>query len=112
MISFRWGTIPIVKIAQQEKIIDFPSELDIPWAYLRQRYGLKSQGGSAMSNFYCNFDNLGRQVYHINSGMPEEISSAEYNFVHSFIESEKQVCVVITPDINAPGYLRGWVLDL
>lgn len=96
----RWGTIPIVRIAQEEKIINFPFELDTPWAYLRQMYGLNSQGGSAMSNFYCNFDRLGKLVYHINSGMSEKILSAECSFVHSFIESEKQVCVASTSNIE------------
>ena len=108
MISFRWGTIPIVRIAQEEKIVNFPSELDIPWSYLRQRYGLKSQGGNAMSNFYCKYDRLGRLVYHINSGMSEKILSAEYNFVHSVVESEKQVCVAITSNIGMSLDLQLW----
>ncbi|RJE25565.1 hypothetical protein PHISCL_02105 [Aspergillus sclerotialis] len=88
--AFRWGTVPVVKCAQEEKIIDFPSELEIPWAFVCRRYGIKSQGGSIMSNFCCNIDEEGRLVYQVNGSMPKKVSSAEHNFVFSFTETEKR----------------------
>lgn len=87
----RWGTVPIVSIAQEEKIIEFPPELDIPWAFLQCRYGIGSQGGNLMSNFHCNFDSDGEIVYKLSSGMAEPVPSAEYNLIYSFTETEKQV---------------------
>ncbi|KAJ5111074.1 hypothetical protein N7532_001609 [Penicillium argentinense] len=88
--GFRWGTVPIVKVAQEEKIIDFPQELDIPWAFLQRRYGVNSQGGNLMSNFHCNFDSNGELVYKLNNGMAEPVPSAEYNLVYSFTGTEKE----------------------
>lgn len=28
--SLKWATIPVVKVAQIEKVVDFPQELDVP----------------------------------------------------------------------------------
>ncbi|KAJ5986382.1 hypothetical protein N7451_010747 [Penicillium sp. IBT 35674x] len=75
--AFRWGTIPVVKVAQGEKLIDFPPELDLPWHFIQRRYNIKSQGGNVTSNYLCNFGTEGQIVYEINSGMPENIRSAE-----------------------------------
>lgn len=69
---------------------------------------LKSPGGNAMSNFYCNYDRLERLVYHINTGVSEEVLSTEYNFVRSFMESEKQVCVAVTSNIEMSLDLQLW----
>ncbi|KAJ6110140.1 hypothetical protein N7486_002375 [Penicillium sp. IBT 16267x] len=44
--AFRWGTIPVVKVAQEEKLIDFPPELELPWRFIQRRYNIKSQGGN------------------------------------------------------------------
>lgn len=30
---YRWATIPVVKIAQEELAIEMPPELDMPWRY-------------------------------------------------------------------------------
>ncbi|KAJ5101980.1 hypothetical protein NUU61_004202 [Penicillium alfredii] len=88
--GFRWATVPIVKVAQEEKIIDFPPELNIPWDFLRRKYGVKSPGGNITSNFHCNFDANEQLVYQVNSGMPEPVPSAEYHFAQSFRKTEKQ----------------------
>lgn len=99
-IGSRWATVPIVKVAQEEKFVTPPVELEIPWIFLRRRYGIESQGGNAMSNLYCNFDTDRRFVYLVNSGMPEPIPSAECKFVNSFTDAERQVCtsVVCLPE--------------
>ncbi|KAL4881877.1 hypothetical protein BJY04DRAFT_188244 [Aspergillus karnatakaensis] len=87
--AFRWGVIPVVKVAQEEKVIGFPPELEEPWTLLRQRYGVTSPGGNVMANYFCNFDEAGRVVYEINSAMPDMIRQAEYNFAHMFLEIEE-----------------------
>ena len=94
-IQLRWGTIPVVKVAQEEKFIDLPPELELPWFFLRRRYGITSQGGNVTSNFLYNFNKEGQIVYEINCGMPEIIKSAEYNFAHIFALMEKLVCARI-----------------
>lgn len=89
--TLRWATVPIVKVAQEEKFVDLPSELDVPWTFLRRRYGLESQGGGLMSNYFCNWDANQRLVYQVNTGMPEPIPSAEYALATGFTGSEREV---------------------
>ncbi|KAJ5370770.1 uncharacterized protein N7496_006862 [Penicillium cataractarum] len=93
--AFRWGTVPVVKVAQRDKIIQFPPELDLPWGFIRRRYGITSQGGNVMSNLQCNIDNATRRVaYAINGSMPEPIPSAEYYLIYSFTEPERKALPV------------------
>lgn len=87
----------MVKVAQEEKLIDFPPELDLPWNFIRRRYNIKSQGGNVTSNYLCNFGKEGQLVYEINSGMAENIRSAEYNFAHIFVAMEQMVCFKVVP---------------
>ncbi|TGO37458.1 hypothetical protein BHYA_0097g00350 [Botrytis hyacinthi] len=88
--SFRWGTIPIVKLAQEEKVVDFPACLDLAWPYLKRRYGVTSQGGNVASNYLCNFDDKDQIVYPINPTMDDLIQSAEYHFGHVFPHIERE----------------------
>ncbi|KAJ5286710.1 hypothetical protein N7478_002396 [Penicillium angulare] len=89
--AYRWGTVPVVKIVQEEKIVKFPTEIDVPWDFICQRYGIESGGGNTMSNFHCNFDKKnGRVIYAINGSLPEPIPSAEYNLIYAFTEPERK----------------------
>jgi hypothetical protein len=88
----RWDTIPVVKVAQEEKFTDLPPELELPWLFFRQHYAITSRGGNVTSNYFYNLDNEGKIVYEINCGMPKIIKLAEYNFAHIFILTEKLVC--------------------
>ncbi|KAL4866484.1 hypothetical protein BDV12DRAFT_199085 [Aspergillus spectabilis] len=63
--AYRWGIIPVVKAAQEQKILDLPAELGEPWTILRQRFGVTSLGGNIMANHFCNFDEEERIVYQI-----------------------------------------------
>jgi hypothetical protein len=84
-----------VKVAQLDKIINFPTELDLPWGFIRQRYGITSLGGNLISNFHCNMDHArGKVAYAINESMPEPIPSAEYYFTYAFTEPERKVCCI------------------
>lgn len=86
-----------MKVAQEEKLINFPPELELPWHFIQRRYNIKSQGGNVTSNYLCNFGTEGQIVYEINSGMPENIRSAEYNFAHIFVAMEELVCLKFGP---------------
>ncbi|TGO83528.1 hypothetical protein BPOR_0631g00030 [Botrytis porri] len=88
--SFRWGTIPIVKLAQEEKVVDFPAYLDLVWLYLKRQYGVISQGGNVASNYLCNFDDKDQIVYPINPTMDDLIQSAEYHFGYVFPHIERE----------------------
>ncbi|TAQ85435.1 hypothetical protein B7494_g6256 [Chlorociboria aeruginascens] len=88
--AYRWGTIPIVRLAQEEKALEFPPELDAPWPYLQKRFGVVSQGGNVTSNYLCAFNDLDQLVYPISSGMSPTIQWAQYNFAHVFPVMEAQ----------------------
>ena len=94
-VLFRWATIPVVKVAQAEKLVDFPAELDVPWKFFQRQFGFTSLGGNVVSNFLCNFDAEGRIQYQINSGMSDMIQRAEYHFGHMFVELEALVSLVL-----------------
>lgn len=91
---YRWGVIPVVKVAQEEKIIDFPEELNLPWPFICRRYGVTSKGGNVMTNYFCNFDEQERIVYEINGALSDLIRTAEYNFSHIFVVVERLVCTI------------------
>lgn len=47
---YRWGTLPVVRIAQDEKQLPgMPQEISRPFESLREQYGLKTNGGSESS---------------------------------------------------------------
>lgn len=45
----RWATIPVVKVAQAEKIVDFPQELDAPWPFFQRNFGVTADSGNKYS---------------------------------------------------------------
>lgn len=85
-----WGTIPIVKLAQEEQVLDFPEQLNLPWEYLKRQFGVTSPGGNVTSNYLCNFDKKAQIVYPINPDMSDTIKLAEYHFGHVFPAMEEQ----------------------
>ncbi|KAF2098094.1 hypothetical protein NA57DRAFT_66542 [Rhizodiscina lignyota] len=87
--AYRWGVIPVVKVAQDEKFIDMPLELNVPWAFLQRIYGVTSHGGNVTSNYFYNFDKDDNLVYEINHGMPKMIQTAEHHFARIFPVLEK-----------------------
>lgn len=89
--AFRWGIIPVVKAAQNQKLIAFPDELSIPWTYISRRYGVSSMGGNVMSNYLYNLDDNNSVVYEINSAVEKPIQVAEQRFTQIFHDLEVQV---------------------
>lgn len=97
--AYRWATIPVVKVAQLERTVDFPAELDEPWAYLQRQYGCSSPSGNNTSNLVLNFDVHGQHVFRINTGMPDLVTSSEEAFARIFYNVELLVGPKIFPFI-------------
>lgn len=86
--AYRWATIPVVKVAQLETVVDMPAELDEPWTYLQRHYGCDSPSGNNTSNLLLNFGTDGEHAFKINTGMPESITSSEEAFARIFYNVE------------------------
>ncbi|KAI9708955.1 MAG: hypothetical protein M1820_003649 [Bogoriella megaspora] len=78
--AYRWATIPVVKVAQQEKFIDFPLALAMPWPFLQRNFGVTAESGNHTSNLTLNYDEWGNRVYWINVSRSDEVISTEGNF--------------------------------
>lgn len=84
----RWGTIPVVKVAQLEKIVEFPHALNVPWPYLQRSFGVDADSGNNTANVLHNFNEEGERVYKINFGMSDIITSSEEVFFRMFYDLE------------------------
>ena len=89
--AYRWAAIPLVKVAQEEKIIDFPAQINIPWAYLQRKFGFESDSGNNTSNVLHNFNIKGERAYKINQDISETITSTEDAFFRIFYDVEVMV---------------------
>ena len=89
--SSRWATNPVVKVAQREKIIDFPPELVAPWPFLQRNFGVTAESGNLTSNVLLNFDEWGNRVYKTNVGRSDQIMSAEDTFFRMMYTLEQRV---------------------
>ncbi|KAH8890621.1 hypothetical protein GQ53DRAFT_794661 [Thozetella sp. PMI_491] len=78
--AYRWGIIPVVRVAQLERELEIPPELDEPWPYLQRHFGCTSQSGNVTSSLVLNFDIHGNHVFKINTGLPDAVTSAEEAF--------------------------------
>ncbi|KAI9760772.1 MAG: hypothetical protein M1835_000111 [Candelina submexicana] len=86
--AYRWGTIPVVKVAQLEKIVEFPDALNVPWPYLQRNFGVEADSGNNTANVLHNFNEQGERVYKINVGMSDIITSSEDAFFRMFYDLE------------------------
>lgn len=87
----RWATIPVVKVAQAETVIDFPVELDSAWAPLQRHFGCTAESGNNTANVLYNFTPDGNRVFKINVGQSDEIVSSEEAFFRMFYDIEALV---------------------
>ncbi|KAL8929483.1 MAG: hypothetical protein Q9208_001152 [Pyrenodesmia sp. 3 TL-2023] len=62
--AYRWATTPVVKVAQREKIVDFPPELEAPWP------------------------ENGERIFKINVGMSDLVRNSEEVFFRMFYDLE------------------------
>lgn len=90
-IRHRWGTIPVVKVAQAEKVVEFPPELEIPWPFLQRHFGVTAESGNNTSNVLLNFSETGERVFKINIGVSDMITSSEETFFRMFYDIEVMV---------------------
>ncbi|KAL2867572.1 uncharacterized protein BJX67DRAFT_371908 [Aspergillus lucknowensis] len=86
--AYRWATNPVVKVAQEEKQLQFPVELDMPWLYIQRRFDITSPSGNIMANTVCNLDLSGQVVYPVNEGMSDAVRSTELAWSRIFYDSE------------------------
>ncbi|QSZ35580.1 hypothetical protein DSL72_008450 [Monilinia vaccinii-corymbosi] len=86
--AYRWATIPVVKVAQLEKMVEFPSEFDAPWQYLQRTFGLDSEAGNVTSNYLLNFNVHGERIFKVNVTMSDLIQSSEEVFSRMFYDTE------------------------
>ncbi|TGO90550.1 hypothetical protein BPOR_0060g00230 [Botrytis porri] len=86
--AYRWATIPVVKVAQLEKIVEFPSELNALWPYFQRNFGVDADAGNNTSNVLLNFNTRGERIYRINVGMSDLIRSSEEVFFQMFYDLE------------------------
>lgn len=80
----RWATIPVVKVAQAEKVVNFPSELNAPWSFLQQNFGVTSEDGNITANVLYNINEKNEKNYKINVGISDLIRSLEKSFFCMF----------------------------
>ncbi|KAJ6595747.1 hypothetical protein DFH09DRAFT_1410576, partial [Mycena vulgaris] len=76
--AYRWGVTPIVSEAQNESLVTFPPELDIPWIALQQHFGITSPSACMTSICYSNMAADDRLQYSVTVGMPEVHRSTEF----------------------------------
>ena len=81
----------MVKIAQLERVVDFPPELGAPWLHLQRNFGLVAEGGNVTSNFLLNFNTEAERAFKITVGMSDLIQSSEDVFSRMFYDIEKLV---------------------
>ena len=92
---FRWGTIPVVKVAQLEQVAKLPAELVEPWVCLQRLFGCTSESGNNTSCLVLNCDDKGKEVYQINVALPERIRTSEEAFVRILHDVEVLVCTYL-----------------
>ncbi|PRP89602.1 hypothetical protein PROFUN_00866 [Planoprotostelium fungivorum] len=76
--AYRWGTVPIVKLAQDEEHVDFPDAIEGPYTLIREYLTLHCESGCMYTLFYCNMDPKTEQlVYSTTRNQMKEIQETE-----------------------------------
>lgn len=75
-------------MAQQEKTVDLPRELEVPWPYLQRHFGVTADCGNNTANVLLNFDERENRVYRINVGLGDPVASSEETFFRIFRDVE------------------------
>ncbi|KAL2270675.1 hypothetical protein VTJ83DRAFT_46 [Remersonia thermophila] len=88
--AYRWAIIPVVRVAQLERVVPLPSELILPWTYQQRHFGLCSDSGNNMSNLVLNFTPLGGYALRINDPASQSpvIARSEEAFSRIFYDVE------------------------
>ncbi|KAI2473630.1 hypothetical protein F4781DRAFT_379654 [Annulohypoxylon bovei var. microspora] len=78
--AYRWATLPVVKVAQIEEVVDLPPELQLPFPYLQRYYGVISDSGNHTSNVLLNFNERGERAFKFTIALSPAIQSTEEAF--------------------------------
>ena len=87
----RWATNPVVRVAQNEKFLAFPPELDLAWSFIQKHLDITSPSGNIVANIICNFDAQGKLAYRVNEGMSDAVLQTELAWCRLFTDSESLV---------------------
>ncbi|KAH7093374.1 hypothetical protein FB567DRAFT_624654 [Paraphoma chrysanthemicola] len=101
-----WATIPVVKVAQLEKVVDFPPELNLPWRFLQHKFGVSADSGSNTFNVLLTFDHRGERVYKINVRLGYPVETAEEIFFRLFYDLEVQALPIYHAMVHAVASFR------
>ncbi|KAJ5457278.1 hypothetical protein N7530_012552 [Penicillium desertorum] len=99
--AYRWATIPVVRVAQAETVVDFPVELDSAWASLQRHFGCAAESGNNTANVLYNFTPDGNRMFKINIGQSDEIVSSEEAFFRMFYDIEDLARIVYIDMVDA-----------
>ncbi|KAJ3275224.1 hypothetical protein HDV01_000949 [Terramyces sp. JEL0728] len=109
--AYRWGTTPIVRIAQLETIV-FPIQLELPAILLHEHFGISPPSGTLFSMTYCNVmeraDGGLDIVYSSTGGMNEDVRTTERNNALVFYRMEEKAvllyqCIFLANDLYESG---------
>ncbi|KAI5455769.1 hypothetical protein BGZ63DRAFT_368305 [Mariannaea sp. PMI_226] len=78
--AYRWAANPVVRVAQLERFVKFPDQLEIPWQTLQKVFGCVADSGNHTANVLLAFDTAGSQIIRTNIGVSARITSTEHNF--------------------------------
>lgn len=92
--AYRWAVIPLVKVAQDEKIVAFPAQIETTWAHLQRHFGVESDSGSNTSNVLHNYNESGERAYKINVDISPLVTSTEDAFFRMFYDVEVMVRIL------------------
>jgi hypothetical protein len=89
-----WAAVPATRIAQEDKVIEYPHALSTPWQHLCTLYGFESQAGNALTNFLFNHNDRKCPVYRLHLPFEPELMSTQFWFTHMFVETERRALSV------------------
>lgn len=104
--AYRWATVPVVRVAQLEKVVDLPPELSRPWDHLQRHFGCTSESSNNTSSLVLNFDAHENHIFQINTGLSHSIISAEEAFARIFRDVEIQGVPIYTESEPFPNHLH------
>lgn len=89
--SGRWGVSPIVHVAQQEKTLEIPEELELPWRALKRHFRINGQGGNLSSNVYFAFNDRPKLEFSCCWGLSDDHIRTEHWTDYLFVGMEDLV---------------------
>ncbi len=86
----------MVRVAQNEKQLAFPAELELAWSFIQKHLDITSPSGNIVANIICNFDAQGSLTYRVNEGLSEAVLRTELAWCKLFTDSETLVSSLLS----------------